>query len=78
MSVKLIEHIIGAAGEDLGSIHRYTQTELKTGRWSNRGTVERAYWRAIPSNAKVPITYHSRRKDAVDAVRQSHGLGTVK
>lgn len=51
-----------------GTIQRYTEVESKRGRWINRGTVERVYWRAIPDDPARPITYHRRRRDAVAAL----------
>jgi hypothetical protein len=57
--------VTGPDGADLGHVVRYTETETKTGRWANRGTIERVRWRAIPTNADFPITYHDRRRDAV-------------
>lgn len=54
----------GPNGEDFGSVVSYTETVAKTGRWVNRGTVDRVMWRAIPTDVKHTITFHSRLKDA--------------
>ena len=59
--------------EQHGTIVRYTETVPKTGRWAGHGTVQRVYWRAIPSDPAKPITYHRRRRDAVAALAPTGG-----
>lgn len=51
-----------------GFVSRYTEQVPNAGRWRGTGSHEQVMWRAVPKDRTKPITYHTRRRDALAAL----------